>query len=278
MKKYTNKPLHVHPISNNRFECKKFVRSSIKLTLAFIVMPFFVSAQYDYAVTFKGDTLKGELKIMSYDQLDRVQWSDRGEKKVYTALQIKFIVKSGKIYEPLRYENGIQFMQVIKSGFLSLYSFSHQNAEGEYLAKKDGTGIEVPNLNFKKTMAKYLSECPDVAKRLEKGEFTKKDLDRIIDLYNNCLQSNTNQSSRVAVRPNAIDNEKILAVNNLMEKVKLEDFASKKDALDLLNDIQSKVSKNESIPNYLMEGLKSYLTPIPSVGKELEALISSLKK
>jgi hypothetical protein len=262
---------------------KKFMTNGPKLTTSkiitvFLLVPFSIWAQTDYAVTFKGDTLRGSLKIMSYDQLDRLQWSNGGEKKVYSALQIKFIAKSGDVYEPIRYENTIKFMQVVKSGFLSLYTFSSQNSEGQYLSKKDGTGMEVPNLNFKRTMAKYLSECPEVSSRLEKGEFNRRDMERIIDLYNTCLQNNKDPYLSAAAKPKTIDNAKLLAVKNLVEKVNLEDFPSKKDALDLLTDIQAKISKDEAVPNYLMEGLKSYLNPIPSVSKELEVLVSSLKK
>ncbi len=275
------------PLNPNFLPCKRFnlmnlPKDKLKIDLHFaiavllILLPVSLSAQSDYAVTFKGDTLRGELKIMSYDQLDRVQWSDHGQKKTYTALQIKSIAKSNEFFQPVRYENTIKFMQVMKSGFLSLFKFSNQNAEGQYLAKKDGTGMEVPNLNFKKALAKYLSECPDVASRLAKGEFSKRDIERIIDLYNACVQNDPYLGA--TSKPNLIDSEKILAVKTLVEKVNTENFSSKKDALDLLKDIQTKVSKNESVPNYLIEGLKSYLGAVPAVSKELDTLISSLKK
>ncbi len=236
-----------------------------------------INAQTDYAVTFKGDTLRGALKIMSFDHIDRVQWSDHGQKEIYTALQVKSIYKSEVYYEPVRYENSIKFMQVVKSGFLSLYNFSTQNMEGQYLSKKDGSGIEVPNLNFRKALSKYLSECPDVAKRLDKGDLKKRDLERIIDLYNACLQNNSDPKVIAAKQAKEIDSDKLLAITNLEEKVQKQNFESKKDAMDLLKDIHSKISKNESIPNYLIEGLKSYLATV-SVSKELDALISSLKK
>ncbi len=261
-------------MNSSKNNLKKSV--SIANSLLALLIPLSLTAQSDYAVTFKVDTLRGEIKIMSYDQLDRVQWSDQGKKKIYSALQIKSLYKSGEFFQPVRYENTIKFMQVMKSGFLSLYKFSNQNAEGQYLAKKDGTGMEVPNLNFKKALSKYLSECPDIASRLGKGEFSKRDIERIIDLYNACVQNDPYLGA--AAKPTVIDSEKILAVKTLTEKVNQENFSSKKDALDLLKDIQTKVSKNETVPNYLMEGLKSYLGAVPAVSKELDALISSLKK
>ncbi len=269
----------------NRFRFTFFLKSwlkinplSLKVALIFLT-PLSLSAQTDYAVTFKGDTLRGEFKLMSYDQLDRVQWSDRGQKKVYTALQVKSISKSGTFYEPVRYENTIKFMQVLKAGFLSLYKFSNQNSEGQYLSKKDGTGIEVPNLGFKKSMSKYLSECDDVAKRIDKGELGKRDLGRIIDLYNACLQNNSNgTSSSAAAKPKAVDSEKLLAIKNFTAQVEKESFVTKKDALDMLKDVQAKVAKNEPVPNYLFEGLKGYLADTPVLAKELDSIVALLKK
>ena len=75
-----------------------------------------------------------------------------------------------------------------------------------------------------------------------------------------------------------IANEKEVAVKNFVAKVEAESFLAKKDALDLLKDIQAKVSKNETVPNYLIEGLKSYLNDTPTLAKDLEGVIALLKK
>ena len=57
-----------------------------------------------------------------------------------------------------------------------------------------------------------------------------------------------------------------------------EDFIAKKDAQDILKDIQSKVMKNESVPNYLIDGLKSSLANTPSLAKDVDVFITLLKK
>jgi len=64
----------------------------------------------------------------------------------------------------------------------------------------------------------------------------------------------------------------------LMKKIDAEEFPSKKDALDLLRDIQGKVSKNESVPNYLTEGLKSYVSSVPALTEDLNKLLGLLQK
>ena len=58
------------------------------LKVFLIVFTSFVSvasyAQADYAVTIKGDTLKGSAKILTYDLLDRVQIVVDKKKKNYS--------------------------------------------------------------------------------------------------------------------------------------------------------------------------------------------------
>jgi hypothetical protein len=253
----------------------------IPATLIFIFLPLLAWAQTDYVVKVSGDTLKGTVKLLPYDQIERVQIISGGSKTIFTALQVRAAGKDNNVFKGVKYDNSVRFMKVIKSGYLSLYAFNteHQNSWNDlFLTKLDGTGMEVPNLSFKKTLGKYLSDCPNVKNRIDAGDLTKRDLDRIVDLYNACLQTRTEAANSKTVDPAMIDSEKVLAVNNLMTKVEAENFVTKKDALDVLKDIQSKVKKNEPVPNYLLEGLKSYLLETPSLSKDLESLLVLLKK
>lgn len=252
------------------------------LLLITATLSFHAFAQKDYALSSKGDTLKGELKFYSFDNIDRLQINSEGKKSSYTALQVRSFFKDGSTYQSVKYDNSIRFMRVIKSGYLSLLAFnptSQGGWDGRYLLKKDGTSLEVPNLAFKKMMAKYLEDCLEVHDRIEKGEFPKRDLEKIVDLYNTCLQAKT--ETLITTKPattTSFSSEKILAIKKLSEKVEAENFLTKKDVLDLLKDMQGKVSKNEAIPNYLTEGLKSYLTDTPALLKEADELIALLKK
>ena len=242
-----------------------------------------VQAQ-DYALSVKGDTLRGKIKPYTLDNLDRLQITSKDKKKAsYTALQVKGYVKDGITFQAVKYENSIRFMKVIKSGYLSLfaYSIAHQNLlDGRYLLKKDGTGMDLPNLAFKKLLGKYLSDCPDIKTQLEKGDLNKNQIEKIVDEYNSCIQANTVQIMGVsnATGTTGFREQKIEAIKKLKEKVEAEDFLTKKDVLDLLNDMQTKLAKSESIPNYLADGLKSYLTDTPALSKEADELIAILKK
>jgi hypothetical protein len=253
----------------------------LRITLAVLsLLPVSLFAQADYVVTVKGDTLRGELKLLSYDLIDRIQVKDNHKKTTYTGMQVRSFIKDGETYRPEQYENAVRFMKVLKDGFLSYYAFStnHNQWDGRYLKKKDGSGMEVPNLAFKKMLAKFLDDCEDIKKRIENGEYSKKDIERIVDLYNVCLQAKTEVMARNPKPVISIDIDKALAVKNMVTKVEAENFLTKKDALDVLKDIQSKISKNEKIPNYLIDGLKSYLADTPSLANDLEALVALLKK
>ncbi len=272
----------VHP---NKIETTAFMNLQKPFATAFlftlIFLPFLALAQTDFVVKLSGDTLKGTVKIIGHEQIERVQIISGGAKTTFTGLQVRSVGMDNNVYKALKYENTVRFMRVIKSGYLSLYAFNLDNQNtwnDQFLAKLDGTGMEVPNLSFKKILGKYLSDCPDVRNRIYQGDITKRDIERIVDLYNACMQTKTEATSIKPVDPAMVDSEKVLAVKNLIVKVEAENFITKKDALDLLNDIQAKVKKNEAVPNYLTEGLKSYLAEAPSLSKDLESLIVLLKK
>lgn len=251
---------------------------SILYSILFFV-PLSLSAQIDFVVTNRGDTLRGSVKLNSFDHLDKVQVHTDKKKLYFTALQVKYISTDGYAYQPVQYgETAIRFMRIIKSGYLSLYAFNPSGEltwGGRYLTKKDGTGMEVPNLSFKKFMIKYLSDCPEVQDRIEHGNY-KNDLGTVVDMYNDCLKNKSPHSTSVSA--NSTNSETLQVIKNLYAKIEKEKFFEKKDALDILNDIQSKVSKDQSVPNYLVDGLKSHLTQVPSLSADLERLVLLLKK
>ena len=80
------------------------------------------------------------------------------------------------------------------------------------------------------------------------------------------------------VEPKPVVNELVTAIQKLKQKISDQDFSSKKDAVDLLADLEKKAGRNEAIPNYLLEGLKSYLAPVASVQTELETVLQLAKK
>ncbi|MBL7873646.1 MAG: hypothetical protein JNM78_18655 [Cyclobacteriaceae bacterium] len=239
-----------------------------------------IAQKTNYLVTSKADTLYGEMRILSYDQLDRVQLEVGKKKEMFTALQVLSINIDGQEYKPLRYDNKIVLMKVLKQGYLSIYSFRLPNQhgyDGRLLTKLDGTSIEVPNLGFKKILSNYLEDCESVSSLILSGDLKRNDMDKILEDYNLCVASRFSKSSVSETVP-PVANEITQSIESLIKKVEAEEFSSKKDALDLLRDIQAKVGKNETVPNYLSEGLKSYLKSMPAFSDDLEKLIGLLKK
>jgi hypothetical protein len=218
----------------------------------------------DYVVTSQGDTLMGETKPLLYGLDKKVQLSQEGKKKVtYPMFQVRAFQYHGEIYQPVKGPDGYTFMKLQKSGYLSLYTYQLPNQstfDGFYLLKMDGKGTEVPNISFKKAMQKFLADCPDVAGKINKGDLSKKDLNKIIDEYNKCIDANTVDHSKEIVEQKAQE-KTIGAWDVLEEKVKAEpEFDGKSNALEMIADIKGKVARSEKIPNFLIEGLKSTLT------------------
>jgi hypothetical protein len=247
----------------------------LRTLAALLLFAITANAQTSYVITSKADTLYGKVRIVSYDPLDRVQLEVGKKKETFSALQVLSVSIDSQVYKPVQYEKKISLMKELKSGYLSLYAFRIENQnsyDGRWLVKLDGASMEMPNLSFKKIMENFLKDCKTVAAKIKGGELTKKDINLIIDEYNTCMKN------QVTTPPVVESNETLMAVESMIKKIEAEEFPSKKDALDLLHDIQGKVSKNESVPNYLTEGLKSYLSNIPSLTEDLNKLIALLQK
>jgi hypothetical protein len=252
----------------------------LRTLLILLILPVAAFAQTDYVITSKADTLRGEVRLLTYDNIDRIQITIGKKKEMFTALQVLSVFYEQKIYKPIRLENRVVLMQQLKSGYLSLYAFRMPNQttfDGRYLYRLDGKHQEVPNLAFKKIMASYLENCAEVSDKIKSGELGRKEIEQILDEYNMCIAS-AKPSTSPEVEAKPVATELTTAIQKLKQKISEQDFSNKKDALDLLNDLEQKASRNESIPNYLLEGLKSYLAPVASVQTELETVLQLLKK
>lgn len=257
---------------------------SLFLSIALITFGSFALAQSDFGITLKGDTLKGRVRILTYDQLDRVQIVTEDAKKNYSALEIRTLRIAGVIYHTIKYDKGFRYMRLIKDGFLSLYGFRMPNQstyDGQYLVKKDGSALEMPNLTFKKSLSGFLSDCPEVNERIKNGDLGRKDIDKIVDRYNSCLQFKTERRvEEPKVAPvTEIESEQMIAVNALITKAEAStNLENKSDIVDLLRDLRSKIARNEILPNYILKDVKNQLGQNPDFATEVEKLLSLVKK
>jgi hypothetical protein len=195
-----------------------------------------------------------------------VQITEPGKKKaVYPFYKVKAFSVDGELFQPVKGPDGYVFMKLLKSGYLSLYSFQHANQtlyNGMYLLKKDGSGIEVPNLTFKKGMRNFLDDCPVVADKIDTDVLNKKDLHQIIDEYNACIENRSSRVETVVAADKPVQQPvKVSSAWEALEgKVKAEpDFPEKENALEMIAEIKSKIAASQKIPNFLIEGLKSAL-------------------
>lgn len=237
------------------------------------------SAQTDYVVTIKGDTIKGKVKYLNSSLDKRVQLTPlSGKKIVYTVLQTAAFKLGADTYCPVRNTEGYVYMKLLKTGYLSLYAFQQPNQftwDGRYLLKKDGQGIEVPNLGFKKTLNKFLAECSSVTDRIMSGELTKTKMIEIIDQFNVCIDINT---KKPGVIQQIVQPEKISTWNTLEKSINdLPVFEQKANALEMIAEIKVKINNGEKIPNFLTEGLKDALNDQPSIKETLDKALAELK-
>lgn len=244
-----------------------------------LLLVYHCSSAQDFLVTTKGDTLFGTLKVL-YGPDKKVQVVQKGKSKTtFPMFQVSHFNQEGETFKPVKGPAGYAFMKLIKSGYLSLYFFQLENQttyDGMFLVKKDGQSLEVPNLNFKKMLKGFMSDCPDIAVKIDQGEYPKKDLERLIDDYNACIE-NKSVSLQKATAATAEQTKKINSWDVLEEKVKAQpEFEGKTNALEMITEIKSKISKGEKVPNFLLEGLKSSL-PQPELQEYLQNALAEIK-
>jgi hypothetical protein len=258
---------------------KNYTIVHVLLVLLLLLVYQCTQAQ-DYIMTAKGDSLAGEVKPFTFSADKKVQVMSADKKKsTFSIFQVREFVYKGERYEPVKFNGTYTFMKLLSKGYLSLYAFQHENQisyEGRYLLKRDGKGLEVPNLSFKKLMAKYLEDCSPVAKKISSGEYGKQHLDNIVGEYNKCIDNRTvDHKSLIIVQT---EQSKVSSSWDLLEKKVTEkaDFDGKSDAIDMIRDIKLRIARSEKIPNYLVEGLKNSLAAT-DLQPELEKAVEDLK-
>lgn len=234
------------------------------LLLLLLMLAYQCTKAQDYIVTLKNDTTKGRVKILAFGPEKKVQIVTVDKKKsTFSILEIRALSFKNEKYVPVKAASGYVFMKALREGYLSLYAFQLPNQvtyDGLFLQKRDGNGMEVPNLGFKKIMTKYLQDCEAVTAKIESGELGKNYLTEIIDDYNLCIAEKTTDHSEAIVQ-NEQQSKKISAWDVLEEKIKTRpDFDGRTDALEMITEIKSKINENERIPNFVIDGLKNRLS------------------
>lgn len=254
----------------------------ILMVLFFVLGYAAASAQGDYVVTIKGDTLWGKVRYYNnsgvkytgssskYVQLTPVE----GKKSTHDILKTISFKMDNEIYHTIKFDEGYTFMKLIKTGYLSLYGYQMENQttwDGRYFVKKDGALLDIPNLGFKKRVPRFLADCPDVVKDVESGVLGRSDLSKLVDAYNACIDWKSNPKPLKESPAGGAWADLATAVTSL------PDFDKKTDAMEMIREVQSKVSKNEAVPSFLINGLKDALKEQNSVKETLDLALAKLK-
>ena len=230
----------------------------------------------DYVLTTRGDSLTGEVRPLTYGPDKKVQIISEDEKKTSLSLfEVRAFSSDGDVYHPVKGEKGYVFMKLLRPGYLSLYGYQMDNQnryDGLFMKKADGEGMVVPNLGFKKYVSQFLEDCPDVAARIKEGDLNKKKLTELVDAYNQCIDERTIDHRELLVRQEQQD-PKINAWDSLEEKVKEQDFSQRRNALEMIAEIKKKIERKETIPNFLVEGLRNSLKDTGLITDLEEALV-----
>lgn len=247
--------------------------------LLILLLMYHCSAAQDYLVTTSGDTLRGELRPMLFGLEKKVQVKTGNKKEVYSIFQTRFYTTGNVSYYPVKASYGYTFMELVKPGYLSILRFQPENSSifsGTFLKKADGTGIELPNLGFKKQMTEFLADCEEISARVESGELKKSDLEEIVDGYNLCIQRRTVTVKRDIEQH--FEAKSTLSVwEDLEQAVKTgDDFEGRGTVLEMISDIKNRISRKEKVPNFIQEGLRSALNDKPNLSEPLNAALAAL--
>lgn len=234
-------------------------------------------AQQGYVITSRGDSINGEIKPMLYGPEPKVQVRGDGGKQVFSIVQTRKYALDGEVFYPVRTTEGYKFMKLLSTGYVSLYAFQpdkQQTFDGRYLVKADGRSMEVPNLGFKKQMVSFLDDCGGVSEKIESGELTRKNLDEILQQYNQCIAGRT---AETLARKPEVKAAKVTPWDELEKSVSEHaEFEGKSTALEMIADVKSRISRGEKIPNYILEGLKSTLASQDALAESLAGALASL--
>lgn len=152
-----------------------------------------------YVITKKNDTLWGELKFdknKPFDLFKQVQFKqgkEKGQFKPQKPNAIKGFKLVDKEYESIKIGGKFVFMQVMLRGKISVYEYLDKEVmeyteEPEFFIIKKGISNEPMEVlldsKFKKEIAPFLSDDPEIKKESEKMPLEEKDFLALIAKYN----------------------------------------------------------------------------------------------
>lgn len=246
-----------------------------------------LSAQ-NTVITLRGDTLAGTFSLAKRGGNEFVDFVDKnGKKKKFKLFDIKRIISADdEIIEPINIGDGeYTFGKLMSEGYLSLYNYRGQNStitfNEKIMIKLDGTSLPVPGaFGFRKSVSKFLFECPEVSQKVNNKKLSGDNLDQILTEFNTCIAvksaSNVNSTGSSAPRPPAIVTDELQTqIDDFKTLLKYSDkVENKEDVSDMFSDLTKKLASKEKVPNYL----KNILMGAVANDNKLKALLETMLK
>lgn len=180
----------------------------VSLFLLFFAMLMFANAQISwvegYIITNDGQKQVGKIKHTTPAQRSvTVHFQEAGEdeKIKYKPFQVKGFYMENRHYESkiydfdpsLPYGYGV-FMERINTGTVKVYYYWNTDKERGFtqtFIENDGDYLlEVDPMRFKKQMAQYFEEYPQLQSKIRQGDYRKKELMDIVKEFNIWKENN----------------------------------------------------------------------------------------
>lgn len=228
----------------------------------------------DYVVLAKGDTVRGSLTFMMHGKVEQV--TVKGQKReTFSSMQVRHISRRGVALKPVQYADMVRFMEIMQDGYLSLLGFQLPNQstyEGRLLQRRDGKAMEVPTLGFKKQMANFLSDAPELAAKIREGTYGGSDLLEIITAYNQFIDSKSKTVAAQA-RSEQVQKSKTEVLDEVIGRVQQLELTNKADILDMLQDVKEKAAQAKPVPSYLARLIKENLAGNEALLEKLKPIL-----
>ncbi len=241
----------------------------------------------EYVITVRNDTLSGEVRFNTYNLgSESITLKDNNKKKQNftpnTARAFKF---RGNLYHSMLLRDHYTFMQVIESGYLSVYEhqdLSRQTGAQEinsYLKVNMGELVSVPKIGFRKKIGPLLQDCPSVYQKIDEKTYDFADLKAIAMEYNQCMANRPKVSptSVAAATPEA----SVIPANSSVQELltyleKNPQATNHDDLLSCLHDIGAKVKNGSTVPKYLLDALVNLSKPTEDISEKALKLATDL--
>jgi len=251
----------------------------ILLSVGTLLITSLAFAQSSYVVTVTGDTLLGEVKLISGGTMDRVQLNSNSKKTTYTAFQARAARANNETYHALQLGTSYRFMKLIKEGHLSIYGYrieTQTSYDGRLLRKANGESFDVPTIAFRGSVLNFIADCESAAQAVKEQKLGREDLEAIANAYNDCMNQKLKQNY-LNEQKTIVARSKRARVEDFLKVVSATNLDNKAEVEGLLNDMITKIEAGQSIPSYQKNALIDYLKDMKEFKESLDKLFADIQ-